>query len=164
MNTYRSTKDIAALVRETLKKELPAWKFSVRVQNYSCGSSITLSLMSGPEQVVEARYQHVHSFPRAGAQPEEYQFKIPYTEQQPFPGYAQLNHYQLEADNQGERELRLSNGEYLTPLGWSVMKKANEILSAEHWDKSDAQTDYFCCNFYRHLEVGQWNKDYQVKP
>lgn len=160
MNAYRSTKDIAATVRAELKKQLPEWKFSVTVHSYSGGSSITLALMQGPEQVVEAQYNHIHRFPQPG---EETRFKIPYTEEKPFSGYAQLNHYQLMENREDERGLRLNNGEYLTEKGWEVMQIATRILSAEHYDYSESQADYFCTNFYRHVNIGRWNKPYQVK-
>lgn len=145
MTSYRSTKEIAATVRSELKKQLPGWKFSVVVNHHT---SITISLISGPGQVVEARHDW-----EVG--------RVPYTKDFPFPGYAQLNHYQLLAD--GGEEKRLTNGVYLTPKGWEVLKKATEILSAEHWDKSDSMTDYFCCAFYRQVQIGKWNQDYQVK-
>lgn len=147
MTTYRSTKDIAADVRSTLKAELPEWKFSVRTDNYTGGSSIDVSLMSGPEQVIESY-----------ARPEDKHL--------PVPGYAQLNHYAFLnqmgawADMQ---ERRISNGYVLTPKGWDVMERATKILAAHHWDKSDISTDYFHCNFYMHIQVGQWNKPFTVK-
>lgn len=149
MSTYRSTQDIAKLVRETLKKELPGWKFSVVSESYSGGSAITLSLMQGPEEVVEA------------IQDISYQTGERVVNLLPFQGYAQLNHYQLLASEQGDK--RLSNGCVLTPKGWEVMVKAAQILSSEHWDKSDSMIDYFCCNYYMHVQVGKWNKEYTVK-
>lgn len=155
MNGYRSTKDIAATVRAELKKQLPKWKFSVTVQSYSGGSSIALALMQGPEQVVEAHHEWIPSLRE--------HLRVPYADEYGFSGYAQLNHYQLMSSNERDQALRLTNGEYLTPKGWEVMKKATEILSQEHWDKSDAQTDYFCTNFYRHVNVGRWDKPYRVK-
>jgi hypothetical protein len=127
---YRSTKDIAATIRSSLKAELPAWKFSVTYKSYSGGSSIDVRLMGGPEEVLEG-----------GA------------------GGAQLNQYMLRSEYQ---ESRQNNGCVLTPKGWEVMSKANEIAHREHWDKSDAQTDYFNCAFYLHLGIGKWDKDYQV--
>lgn len=149
MNTsYRSTKEIAATVRAALKRELPDWKFSVRIKTYSGGASITLTLMSGPEAVVQS------------VREQKWSGEIVL---HPFKGHAQLNHYQLERDQDLEPVRYLTNGVILTPKGWEVMKRANELLSAEHWDKSDIQSDYFCCNFYRHVEIGQWGKPYVVK-
>lgn len=147
--TYRSTKDIAALVRESLKKELPGWKFNVTVDNYSGGSSINLSLMSGPEQVFAPKLDTTS--------------KVNVTTY--FPKEAQLNHYTFQ---RGQTHLPpnppfWNNGAVLTEKGWEVMAKATEILGREHWDESDAQTDYFCCSFYMHVNIGKWNQPFVVK-
>lgn len=149
-----NTKQIAADVRTLLKDQLPEWTFSVRLKRYAGGSSIYLSLMSGPEQVAEGYRYMTNGY--GGV-------RVPYNDDHPFEGYAQLNHYQLLSDSQHEQENRLSNGVYLTSKGWEVMRKAAEILSIAHWDESDTQSDYFCTNFYRHVEIGQWNRPYTVK-
>lgn len=128
----KTTKEIAASVREQLKKELPGWKFSVRFESFSGGSSINLSLMSGPEQVMVGS------------------------------GYAQLNQYTFKDSPTAYGRDYHNNGVQLTPKGWEVMRAAVAILSADHWDKSDIQTDYFCTNFYMHVEIGRWDRDYQV--
>lgn len=133
MSAYRSTKDIAKTVRESLKKELPGWTFSVRTDH----TSIDVALMSGPVPVQEDSASWD-------------------------TGYAQLNHYTLLLHTHEEQEGRC-NGAKLTPQGWEVLAKAAEILSREHWDKSDIQTDYFHCNFYRNIAIGKWDKPYQVK-
>jgi hypothetical protein len=130
MTGYRSLTDIAKTVRQSLKAELPDWKFSVTTKLYSGGGSITLALMSGPEEVtIDGK------------------------------GYAQLNHYNFTS-----RPDRLNNGCYLSHAGWDVMKKATEVLAREHWDKSDAQIDYFCCAFYMHVEIGKWDVPYRLTP
>lgn len=146
MKPYRSIKDIAATVRASLKEELPEWKFSVVVNHHS---AITVSLMAGPEPVVLG----YRDYSPSGS------IDHFYTEAKPFPGYAQLNHYQLLSDTAD----RLTNGYYLTALGWAVLRRATQILSKEHWDKSDLQTDYFNCSFYRNVHIGKWNQDYQVR-
>jgi hypothetical protein len=132
---YKSIKEIAAGIRAELKVRLPEWKFSVRVQTYSGGGSINMSLMSGPEGVI------VKSLSDASLH-----------------GYAQLNQYTFQ-----DREGGYNNGVLLTDRGWEVMKQATEILSAPHWDESNSQIDYFCCNYYMHVEIGQWNKPYTVR-
>jgi hypothetical protein len=35
-------------------------------------------------------------------------------------------------------------------------------MNAGNWDKSDAQTDYFNVGWYVSVNIGQWNKPYQV--
>ena len=62
-----------------------------------------------------------------------------------------INHYYIN-DHYEESNpslCRLLNGVY-------------EIMSENHWDKSDVMTDYFHCAYYMNLEVGKWNKPYKV--
>jgi hypothetical protein len=141
MSDYKSTTEIAKEVRAALKKELPGWKFSVTTHNFSMGSSITLSLMEGPEEVLAGWAEGWQQGSR----------------------YAQLNHYTWLYNHSRDFLDYSSNGYYLTPLGFGVMGKAVQILSRHHWDRSEIQTDYFCCNFYMHVQIGKWDKPYQLK-
>lgn len=38
----------------------------------------------------------------------------------------------------------------------------NALKSADWYDKSDISTDYFCTAYYVDLNIGKWNKPYQV--
>lgn len=127
-----STKEIAARVRAELKRQLPEWRFSVTMKSFSGGSSITLALVSGP---VPALVQG---------------------------DYAQLNQYVFADGPTAYGRDYHNNGAHLTPKGWEVMERATHILSADHWDKSDIMSDYFCCNFYMHVEIGRWDRPYKV--
>lgn len=145
MSKYRSTKDIAATVRETLKQELPQWKFSVRYESYSGGSAINLALMEGPEEVIVG-YAEERNQKQYGK-----------------PDHAQLNHYNfIGAHSERWKSELNSNGYILTPKGWEVMESATRILFKEHWDRSEIQTDYFCCAFYAHVNIGKWDRPYKV--
>ena len=42
------------------------------------------------------------------------------------------------------------------------LEKAKAILKDEHWDESDIMTDYFNCSFYIDIEIGKWNKPYNL--
>lgn len=64
-----------------------------------------------------------------------------------FPGHLQVNHYHIDKmESIGEKEK-------------AVLKRANEILHADHWDDSDPQVDYFNCAFYVSLHIGKWDKE-----
>ena len=45
MSEYRNIKDIAATIRETLKREFPQCKFSVQIERYSMGQSLHVALI-----------------------------------------------------------------------------------------------------------------------
>ena len=64
-----------------------------------------------------------------------------------FPTYDQVNHFHFERDETyGKRET-------------VVLKKVNEILHKNHWDKSDIMTDYFHCAYFVSLHIGKWNRE-----
>lgn len=136
MSIFKTNKEIAQDVREALKLALPNWKFSVT----STGLSITVALIQGPLPVYEIDGE---------------------------PSYApidrQLNPYTFTSTFGYGREQLESNGVKLTAAGFQVMEKATLILATQHWDKSDIQSDYFCCNYYMHVELGKWDKPYTVK-
>jgi hypothetical protein len=92
-------------------------------------------------------------------------------------GEAQLNRYQLmetferrsgtQIINNEWTEIpegyALCNGALVSRKAWEVLHRAAEIGNAENWDNSDSQTDYFDVNYYLDINIGKWNKDFQVK-
>ena len=137
------TTEVAKLVREQLKKEFPACKFSVTCKSFSGGSSLTIALMVAPFSVF-AKDTDTNGNREEG-------------------DYAQLNHYQLcHAYDYGSPP-GVCNGVFLTPEAWRVLSRAVEIGQAQNWDNSDIQTDYFDVNYYFDIEVGKWDKPFQVR-
>lgn len=131
-------KKIAKEIRKQLKQEFPQCKFSVRIERYSGGQSMTISLMQAP-------------FAAFGSDKD--------ANGNDGPGdYAQLNQFQLRDEPQDY----ICNGYLLTPDAWAIMKRADEIQGRYNWDKSDPMTDYFNVNYYFHAEIGQWNKSFEV--
>lgn len=130
--------EIAKKVRKQLKAEFPECRFSVRIERYSMGQSMSISLMKAPFAAF-AKTEDVNGNQRTG-------------------DYAQLNQFQLRR----EPNEYICNGLFLTPDAWRVMKRADEIQSCYNWDNSDSMTDYFDVNFYFHPEIGQWNKPFEV--
>lgn len=63
-------------------------------------------------------------------------------------GYIQVNHYWLETNYTG------TTLEYL--------EKVKVIMAVDHWDKSDIQSDYFHCAYYMNIDIGKWDKGYEV--
>lgn len=49
------------------------------------------------------------------------------------------------------------------PLALKALKEIKQaLMAAEYYDESDAQTDYFNTAYYFHINVGRWNKPYQL--
>ena len=74
-------------------------------------------------------------------------------------GYSQVNQYHL--GNYGE------HAEFFSKV-MDIIKTAPSRGEGFHkgsgwFDESDAMSDYFHCAYYIHLNVGSWNKPYEVK-
>jgi hypothetical protein len=132
MSEYRDIKSIAATVREALKREFPMCSWSVTIERFSMGQAMNVYLMKAP----------FNPLAEEGIT------------------YAQLNEFQLK--DELARERAISNGNLLTTEGWDTMKRAAEIMNGENWDHSDSMTDYFDVNYYTHLQIGKWNRPFEV--
>lgn len=47
-------------------------------------------------------------------------------------------------------------------IALEYLDKAKAIMYADHWDKSDIQSDYFNCSFFVNINIGRWNKPYKL--
>jgi hypothetical protein len=74
--------------------------------------------------------------------------------------HKQLNHNILADYLVGGRFQKLPT---LTESAVDVLQGVTKIANLENWDKSDSMIDYFNCNYYFRLEIGQWDKDFSVK-
>jgi len=145
--------EIAKAIKQRLKKEFPNCKFSVSKETYSGGGSITVALMESDIKVIRD-IEFIPSESRAleGRTMEDiarYQKK----------GHHQLNHYQLRQDFNLEE---WCNGVFLTEEGHKVLQRAVEIADEYNYDDSDPMTDYFSVNYYLHMAIGKWDKDFKV--
>lgn len=153
-------KDIAKRVKQQLQKEFPSCVFSVTIERYSGGQSLSVSLM-------KSNFKVIRDFKDI---PEMAFFKLAdhhYTKEQiekmQSENYHQVNHYSFRDDFDPDN---WNNGVFLTEQGHNLFKRVAEIVNYYNYDNSDIQTDYFDVNFYFHLNIGQWNKPYilEVKP
>ena len=134
---YISTPEVKEK-REKLKAQFPKFRFSVRRDNMS---SIEVAILSGPLELpygVIDHYKNPHEIGQCsgkGDSVNQYWYK---------------DHY--KADYHIHNVLWLG-----------VLEKMLEIINEGNWDESDAQTDYFNCGFYANLQIGKWNKPYEVK-
>ena len=71
-------------------------------------------------------------------------------------GYGQINQYYLS--NYGKHE------KFFEQILRIIKIAPSTVEGGRRWfDESDAQTDYFHTAYYIHLQVGEWNKPYEVK-
>lgn len=64
--------------------------------------------------------------------------------------YYQVNQYYIDDDHR------------LNALGKAVFKDIRDMLSSYNYDDSDSMSDYFNTNFYYGLNVGRWDKPFQI--
>lgn len=64
-------------------------------------------------------------------------------------GYIQVNHYYIDENYTGEVR--------------NFLNELHSAMKGDIWfDKSDIQSDYFNTAYYISINVGQWNKPYEV--
>lgn len=65
-------------------------------------------------------------------------------------GYIQVNPYWYNEHFTGDaREI--------------INKVIDGLMSADYYDRSDAQVDYFDTAYYMHLNIGDWDKPYKLE-
>ena len=134
---YISTEDVRH-IRNTLKKELPQYKFSVVRDHHS---SVSVSIMKGP------------AF-------KDWNYRDRWTQEIKVGSlnneHHQINHYYTE-DFYGKENAKILDKVY------KIMKVAPSLNGGKEWyDNSDAMTDYFDTAYYMHIGVGKWDKPYEI--
>jgi hypothetical protein len=125
-----------AKIAAALKKVMPAgWKYTLSVHNHS---SITMTIKSAPFPLIDM----INAKNKASA---EFRGDVHYEIK---GGNCQLNMYYLE-------------DAFSEPAVLEVLINAKKALySADYYDDSDVQTDYFNCAYYAHMQVGTYDKPF----
>jgi len=148
------TKEIAKRIRGQLKTEFPGCKFSVRMQSYSGGSSITVSMMKA-DRKMKLDFDHIDKGKIARALDSRYTMEELRKLQE--KDDHQLNHYTLS----GEFDSRhWCNGVFLTLQGHNLLRRVVQIQNEYNYDNSDSMTDYYSVNFSFSIELGKWDKPF----
>ena len=135
---YISTEDVKH-IRNELKKELPQYKFSVVRDHHS---SVTISLMKGPA------FNDYEYFDRYN--------NVTKTANLSDGEHHQINQFHLE-DFYGKE-----NAEILSKID-TISRTAPAKNGGKVWyNDSDIQTDYFDIAYYVNINVGKWNKPYEI--
>lgn len=149
------TKGIAKRIRGELKTEFPGSKFSVRIELYSGGSSITVALVKADRKMLmdfdsipEVR---LHRYLRDRYTIDE--LRVAQSRDYHQLGESSFYHYQKYEDY-------FNNGAFLTYQGYTYLKRVCQIVEAYHRVDSDIQSDYYNTNFYFHLQLGKYDKPF----
>lgn len=149
-----SLKDIAKGIKQQLKKDYKNCKFSIKTEYYSMGCSLHISIMETDFKIImpfeeiseEAIFAYVNRNRCSKEDIKAIQLKK----------HHQLNGY---LDNEYNKDV-WNNGVFLTKKGFNLVKKIVDMTNKFNWDNSDSQSDYFDVNFYLHINIGKWDKDY----
>ena len=153
---HLGTTEIAKRIREQLKKEYPGCRFSVVSEYYSMGSSITVALMKATfNPIMKAEEIELYVIDRLVNSGHN---KKNILENQK-GGNFQLNPYALRENYD---KTKWCNGVFLTEQAHTVLKRATQIADQYNYNDSDMMNDYYSVNFSFSINIGKWNKDFQV--
>ena len=150
-----STVDIAKAVRKQLKEEFPNCVFSVTSEYYSMGSTLHINLMSSDFKVI----QDFDKIPASAYNKLGYGYTQNDIRCRQSENYHQLNQYSLLNNYESDE---WCNGVFLTEAGHNLLQKAVRISMQYNYDNSEPQTDYYDVNFALSMEIGKWDKEYQL--
>lgn len=130
-------KQVAPQIKAVLKKY--GVKGSIAVENHS---TLVVNIKSGKLDFINAAQKAADA--KNGSL-----FKANYTE----TGYIQVNRYHDADDHRrvGENEI----ADFLDEL-------VQAMLGAGWYDRSDIMTDYFDTAYYLSINIGKWNKPYEL--
>ena len=148
------TTEIAKRIRKQLKTEFPGCKFSVTTEQYAGGSSINVNLMKAHRKVI----RDFKDIPKTARDLVGIGYTKEDIEQRQKKKYHQLNKYTLQ-EEYNDREW--CNGVFLTEQGHNLLQKVVKIAEYYNYDDSEPETDYSSVNFYLHIELGKWDKDFE---
>lgn len=155
-------KEIAKIVKKELKRIYPDFNFSITTELYSGGQSLHIYLMSGKRSVYETyenalQYAYsINSIYETNNGLSEYDIKLNEDRKKYLKKNIenmesiQVNHYYIDREYELTEEAR------------TMLKTAKELADSFNFNDSDGMIDYFHTNFYLYINVGKWNKNFEV--
>ena len=136
-------KEVIAKVRESLKALNKEYGMKTSVSGVN-SSSLKVRIVSGKIDFVQNRLDMLENDNRY-TEEEKANHRLYLTK---FNSGIQVNHYWLDTSFSG--------------VALEYLEKLKAIMSVDHRDKSDIQSDYFHCAFYMNIDIGKWDKPYVV--
>ncbi len=136
-------KETVTKVREALKVLNKEYGMKTSVSGTN-SSSLKVRILSGKIDFVQNRLDMLEGDMRYSEE-EKANHRLYLTK---FNSGIQVNHYWLDTSFSG--------------IALEYLEKVKAIMSVEHWAKSDIQSDYFNCAYYMDIDIGKWDKPYEV--
>ena len=127
-------KKIAAALKVAMKGT--GIKYTLAVNNYS---TLVMNIKSGPVDFAQNHRETVKDQPKYAHYREN---------KSPLPKSMQVNTYWYQ--------------EHFSGQALEILQKAIPVLNTGNHDRSDIQSDYFDVGWYVNVNIGQWNKPYEV--
>jgi len=154
------TREIAKRIRRQLKEEFPGCKFSVVMDRYSGGSSITVALMKADRKVKQdfdkIPENTLHNYINRGYS----HYTKDELEKEQNRKYHQLGHGPGFYHYQEYDGRHWCNGVFLTYQGYMLLKRVSQIANQYNYDDSDSMADYYSVNFSFSLQLGTYDKPF----
>jgi hypothetical protein len=138
---------ISSAIKQQLKKEYPACKFSVTSQFYSGGCSLHIAVM-------ETDFKAIMPFNEIN------QLKYSKEDLEDIKTRQESKSFQISSCAGEYNPNNWNNGVFLTEQGFNLIKRITELTNKFNYDNSDSQIDYFNVNFYLSLSFGKYNKPF----
>jgi hypothetical protein len=167
-NGNLSLKEIAKIIKNELKRLYPDVTFSITSELYSMGQSLHISLMSAKKDIFKTFEQAVEDadgkslgYARIYAHPEKWEGLTEQDLENSKRAIESLKH-EIEKKHVQINQYHIDSELCVNDYGKELLKKAYELATSFNYDDSDGQIDYFDTNFYLHLNIGKWNKPFEV--
>lgn len=134
-------KETVTKVREALKVLNKEYGMKTSVSGTN-SSSLNVRITSGKIDFVQNRLDMLEGDMRYSEE-EKANHRLYLTK---FNSGMQVNHYWLDTAFSG--------------VALEYLEKVKAIMSVDHYDNSDIQSDYFECAFYINIDIGTWDKPY----
>lgn len=157
-NSNLTTKDIAAIVKDYIKKAHSDYRFSVK----SDYNSITIALTEHPVELTSFELMKEEVLNNVRRSNYTYIPSIDKTIDSELVTLEQINELtNLKIEEAGNHQLGcygLEKNKWINPAIVEVLKDVNNLVNSYNYDDSDAMIDYFDTNFYVHINIGKSGK------
>lgn len=147
-----STKDISQKIRAYIKENYPDYKFSIRTDSYN---AISIYFLSSKHDIFN--HELIEDYASKAQTP-------------PFNEMPKYEYYPYILKDVNENNFNRQIGPYIDHRDLNYLNETDAHALVDivryarsfNYDNSDSYTDYFDTRFYLHVEIGKWNKPFQV--
>lgn len=158
--------EIAKIIKQELKRVFPTATFSVTTEGNSYYSGLNVYLMkdtNNPFNTYDEAVKEAEKSPSTRII-ENYSKWCGLTEQDINESEQRKKELKsrLEKQNITINKYHIDNDYELSAYGKKLFKYVKELCDSFNYDDSDAMTDYFDCGFYLDMQIGRYDKNFEL--